>query len=110
MKLTWNKNVPTSAIIQVRKISKIKDENARVAGAVTYIWIAFEEHAVAVGAGVVWRRVGTLASPLRGLLYPDRILSLRRAIAHTWIVNPWSGRRKRPHSTPLLPIDSNKIG
>src|SRR5260221_3189828 len=100
MKLTWNKNVPTSAIIQVRKISKIKDENARVAGAVTYIWIAFEEHAVAVGAGVVWRRGGKLASALGGVLYSDRILSLRRAIAHTWIVNPCPRRLKRPPPIP----------
>src|SRR6266851_2594348 len=65
-----------------------------------YLWVMIS---LAVGAGVVWRWVGTLASPLRGLLYPNRILSPRRAIAHTWIVNPWPGRRKRPHSSPLLP-------
>ena len=99
MKLTWNKNVPTSAIIQTRKISRIKDESVRVASAVTHIWIAFEGHAVAVGAGVVWRRVGTLASPLRGLFYPNQILSRRRGgggvekggdacVAPAWVIIP----------------------
>src|SRR6266702_2652388 len=63
---------------------------ARVAYSGRFLYGHMSSHvtfAVPVGVGVVWRRVGTLASPS----VPEP--------PHADETPSWPGRRKRPHST-----------
>src|SRR6266702_8855417 len=67
---------------------------ARVAYSGRFLYGHMSSHvtfAVPVGVGVVWRRVGTLASPS----VPEP--------PHADKIPSWPGRRKRPHSTQHRP-------